>query len=59
MVQAVVEPILLQGLAVYCDKYNLAFIEMLNKTARAYHLKWLKFRRSVQMEIIFRVNFKQ
>jgi len=57
--QAIIEPVLLRGLQVFCDKSNLTFIEMLNKEAKSQKLDWLRFRRSIQMEVLFRINFKQ
>lgn len=57
--QATIEPLLLRGLKVICDKSNFTFIEMLNKVAKNKKLDWFSFRRSWQMEVLFRINFKQ
>lgn len=47
------------GLDVYCDKSNLTFIEMLNTEAKKQGLKWLRFFSVPQIEILFRISFKQ
>jgi hypothetical protein len=58
-VQAIIDPALLKGIIFFCDKSNQTFIEMLNKTSKAMKLEWLIFKRSVQMEVLFRTNFKK
>lgn len=47
------------GLDVYCDRSNLTFIEMLNTEAKRQELHWLKFYSVPQIEILFRISFKQ
>ena len=48
-----------KGLNVYCDKSNPTFIEMLNEEAKRQLLTWLKFFAVHQIEILFRISFKQ
>ena len=52
-------PPIKEGLWVYCDKSAPAFIEMLNYTAELEGLRWLSFHRSKQIEVLFRIQFKQ
>jgi len=60
-IQAIIYPdIPLVGLDVYCDKSNFTFIEMLNYEAQIQAAgSWLRFYACPQIEILFRVSFKQ
>lgn len=46
-------------LDVYCDRSNLTFIEMVNTEAKKQRLSWLYFYSVPQIEILFRICFKQ
>jgi len=44
---------------VFCDRSNLTFIELLNTEAKNRGIKWISFKAAPQIEVLFRVNFKQ
>jgi len=57
--QATLYPKLRGGLLVYCDRTNLAFIEMLNTAATREYATFLTFVPNTQLEIEWRIGFKQ